>query len=93
MSKRTKIELIITASIFIIELIITLVVRADIIASGHTTNIDQKMNALLTVMGVLNIFYGIVLIIINSDRGLNSKANNQEKIKDQSNENNVNKPE
>lgn len=93
MSKRTKIELIITALIFVIELIICLVVREDIITSGQTANIDQEMTALLAVMGVLNIFYGIVLIIINSDRKENSETDKQEIIEDQSVENNSDKPE
>lgn len=93
MSKRTKIELIITALIFVIELIICLVVREDIITSGQTANIDQEMTALLAVMGVLNIFYGIVLIIINSDRKENSETDKQKIIEDQSVENNSDKPE
>ncbi|MDE7164256.1 MAG: hypothetical protein K2O04_02380 [Clostridiales bacterium] len=92
MSKRTKIELIITALIFIIEFIISLVYRQNIIDSGQIKNIDQEMTALLAVMGGLNIFYGIVLIIINTDKG-KSKADKHEEIENKLDENITDKPE
>ena len=93
MSKRTKIELIITALIFIIEFIISLVYRQNIIDSGQIKNIDQEMTALLAVMGGLNIFYGVVLIIINTDHTVKSKADKHEEIENKLDENITDKPE
>lgn len=100
LSKKTKLELNITSVIFIIELIIVLVVRHNFITSiysGYKVNIDQAMTAVLAIINTFNIFYIMVLVIINTTNAVKSNTDEPDKIESKSDENldenNAEKPE
>lgn len=93
MSERTKKELLITGVILVIELIIGLIIRLNIYEFASIEKIILVMTGFLAGIITFNLFYGIVLIIINTNNIGNNKADKQEKIEDRHIENKTDKPE
>ncbi len=66
MSKKTLIQIIIAALLLLVEIIVVLVCRFG--EALHAASVDAYMTALLTVFINIDVFYLIVLQIINSNR-------------------------